>query len=66
MAKEDEMNIDYEKLRKKLVAREVVNGLIVGTHAKVGDCVNAYEATPEQLISIARRYNVKLDKFKIK
>lgn len=65
MAKEIDMNIDYEKLRKKLVMREFVTGLITGTHAQVGNCVNAHSATPEQLISIARRHNINLNKFKI-
>ena len=65
MAKEADMNIDYEKLRKKLVFKEFITGLITKTHGDFGNCVNAYNATPEQLISIARRYNVNLDKYKI-
>lgn len=63
--KETEMKIDYEKLRKRLVFREFLSGLIGGTHAPVGDCVNAHNATPEQLIAIARRRNVNLDKYRI-
>lgn len=65
MAKEADMNIDYEKLRKKLVSREFITGLVTRTHAQVGNCVNAHNATPEQLISIARRYNINLDNYKI-
>ncbi len=65
MAKEADMNIDYEKLRKKLVSKEFMTGLITGTHGDFGNCVNAYNATPEQLISIARRYNINIDQYKI-
>lgn len=65
MAKEADMNIDYEKLRKKLVSKEFMTGLITRTHGDLGNCVNAYNATPEQLISIARRYNINLDNYKI-
>ena len=63
--KETEMKIDYEKLRKRLVFREFLAGLIGGTHAAVGDCVNAHNATPEQLIAIARRRGINLEKYKI-
>lgn len=64
--KETDMNIDYEKLRKKLALREFLSGLIGGTHAPVGDCVNAHNATPEQLIAIARRRGINLEKYRIK
>ena len=63
--KETEMKIDYERLRKKLVFRDFLAGLIGGTHASVGDCVNAHNATPEQLIAIARRRGINLEKYKI-
>lgn len=66
MVKEAEVNIDYEKLRKKLVFKEFITALITRTHGDLGNCVNAQDATPEQLIAIARRYNVNLDKYKIK
>lgn len=63
--KETEMNIDYEKLRKKLAFRDFLAGLIGGTHAAVGDCVNAHNATPEELIAIARRRGINLEKYRI-
>ena len=63
MAREDNMNIDYEKLRKALVTKEFATGLMTGTHGDFANCVNAYNATPEQLLSIARRYNVRLEKY---
>lgn len=66
MIKETDMNIDYEKLRRALVAKEFATGLMTGTHGDFGNCVNAHNATPEQLMSIARRYNVNLDKYKTK
>jgi hypothetical protein len=64
--KETETNIDYEKLRKKLVFRDFLAGLIGGTHAQVGNCVNVHNATPEELIAIAKRRNINLDKYKTK
>lgn len=61
----DNENIDYEKLRKKLVALEFAEGLMNrGIGAE--NCVNAYNATQEQLLSIARRAGINLDKYKIK
>ena len=63
--KETEMNTDYEKLRKKLAFRDFLAGLIGGTHAAVGDCVNAHNATPEELIAIARRRGINLEKYKM-
>ena len=63
--KETEMKIDYEKLRKRLALRDFLAGLIGGTHAAVGDCVNAHNATPEELIAIARRRGINLEKYKI-
>ena len=64
--KETEMKIDYEKLRKNLALREFLTGLVSKvTFAEVGDCVNAYNATPEQLIAIARRRGINLEKYKI-
>ena len=63
--KETEMNIDYEKLRKRLALRDFWAGLIGGTHAAVGDCANAHNATPEELIAIAKRRGINLEKYKI-
>lgn len=64
--KETDMNIDYEKLRKRLILREFLIGLVSKvTFAEVGDCVNAYNATPEQLIAIARRRDINLEKYRI-
>jgi len=57
-------SIDFDKLRKKLVSREFVTGLITGTFSDAGNCINAYEANPEQLIAMARRYNINLDNYK--
>lgn len=64
--KETEMKIDYEKLRKSLALREFLTGLVSKvTFSEVGDCVNSYNATPEQLIAIARRRGINLDKYRI-
>ena len=64
--KETEMKIDYEKLRKRLILRDFLTGLVSKvTFAETVDCVNAYNATPEQLIAIARRRGINLEKYKI-
>jgi len=64
--KEAEMNIDYEKLRKKLILRDFLTGLVSKvTFAETVDCVNAYNATPEQLIAIARRRGINLEKYRV-
>ena len=64
--KETEMNIDYEKLRKRLILRDFLTGFVSKvTFAETVDCVNAYNATPEQLIAIARRRGINLEKYKI-
>lgn len=60
------MKIDYEKLRKNLALREFLTGLVSKvTFAEVGDCVNAYNVTPEQLIAIARRRGINLEKYRV-
>ena len=63
--KETEMNIDYEKLRKKLAFRDFLAGLIGGTHAAVEDCANVHNATPEELIAIAKRRGINLEKYRV-
>ncbi len=65
MMKETEMNIDYEKLRKKLAFRDFLAGLIGGTHAAVEDCANVHNATPEELIAIAKRRGINLEKYRV-
>ena len=66
MTKETDMNIDYEKLRKALAKKDFFAGLISVGWGNVENCVEVYEATPEQLIAIAKRRNINLDKYKIK
>lgn len=61
--KETNMNFDYEKLRKSLALRDFLAGLIGGTHAAVGDCANVHNATQEELIAIARRRGINLEKY---
>ena len=63
--KEIEINIDYEKLRKRLAFRDFLAGLIGGTHAAVGDCANVHNATPEQLLEIARRRGINLERYRV-
>ncbi len=63
--KEIEINIDYEKLRKRLAFRDFLAGLIGGTHVAVGDCANVHNATPEELIAIARRRGINLERYRV-
>ena len=64
MATEVDMNIDYEKLRKHLKRKEFVS--IVVYHSYVERFGRACDATPEQLLTLARRYKVNLDHYKKK
>lgn len=66
MANETEMNIDYEKLRKALVAREYARTAIVPLPSNVSTTNNIYSANPEQLINFARRAGINIQKFRIK
>lgn len=63
--KNDDMNIDIEKLRKKLVASKFADGFMA-KGIGLENCVNAYNANPEELISMARRMGIKLDDYIIK
>ena len=60
----NDMNFDFEKLRKKLVAREFASALIY--RSPPVNWASAAEADPEQLIRIAKRYNVNIEKYRIK
>ena len=58
-------DIDYEKLRKAIVAREFATSFIVPTFSNVGNTANANAANPEQLLRIARRYGINVEKYRI-
>ena len=66
MANETDMNIDYEKLRKALVAREYARTAIVPLPSNVSTTNNIYSANPEQLLNYARRAGINVQKFRIK
>ena len=66
MANETEMNIDYEKLRKALVAREYARTAIVPLPSNVSTTNNIYSANPEQLLNYVRRAGINFHKFRIK
>ncbi|MBR6383543.1 MAG: hypothetical protein IKS56_06115 [Lachnospiraceae bacterium] len=66
MANETEMNIDYEKLRKALVAREYARTALVPLPSNVSTTNNIYSANPEQLLNYARRAGINVQKFRIK
>ena len=66
MANETDMNIDYEKLRRALVAREYARTAIVPLPSNVSTTNNIYSANPEQLLNYARRAGINVQKFRIK
>ena len=66
MANETEMNIDYEKLRKALVAREYARTALAPLPSNVSTTNNIYSANPEQLLNFARRAGINVQKFRIK
>ena len=66
MANETEMNIDYEKLRKALVAREYARTALVPLPSNVSTTNYIYSANPEQLLNFARRAGINVQKFRIK
>ena len=66
MATEADMNIDYEKLRKALIAREYARTAIIPLPSNVSTTNNIYSANPEQLINFARRAGINIEKFRIK
>ena len=66
MATEADMNIDYEKLRKALVAREYARTAIIPLPSNVSTTNNLYSAHPEQRINFARRAGINIEKFRIK
>ena len=65
MVREDDMNYDFEKLRKRLISRNLLTGFVTGLFSDVATCNNAYNATPEQLLLMAKRYNINLDRYKL-
>ena len=66
MIREDDMNYDFEKLRKRLISRNLLTGFVTGLISDVATTNNAYNATPEQLLLMAKRYNINMDRYKIK
>lgn len=67
MLSEEQMKeYDFEKLRKRIISRQMLAGFLTGLFSDVATCNNAYNATPEQLLFIAKHYNMNLDRYKIK
>lgn len=58
--------IDFEKLRKKMMQTDLMRSFTTGLFSDIGNANNVYEATPEQLIAMARRRNINLEKFLFK
>lgn len=55
-------NIDYERLRRKLVAESLAEGFLTRGSA-MERSVNAYNATPEELLPMARRQGINLEDY---
>ena len=50
MLSEEQMKeYDFEKLRKRIISRQMLAGFLTGLFSDVATCNNAYNATPEQL-----------------
>ncbi len=58
------MNINFEKLRKRLMVKEFMSSLVYHTYVEYFG--RARDATPEQLLDIARKYNINLDHYRLK
>lgn len=65
MYSDDEMNYDFERLRTALFSKRFADSILTGG---IGfeNSVNSYNANPEQLLSMARRQGINLDKYKLK
>ena len=67
MLSEEQMKeYDLERLRKRIIRRELLTGFLTGLFSDIANTSKAYSATPEQLLRIAARYNINLDRYKIK
>lgn len=55
--------IDFEKLRKKMTQTDIFRGLAAGLPSSVSSANNVQNATPEQLLSMARKRGINLEKF---
>ena len=64
--KYEELEYDFEKLRKKIEARELFSYMITRTPGKIRKYQETSEATPEQLLCIARSYRINVEKYRIK
>jgi hypothetical protein len=66
MANETELNIDYEKLRKALVAREYARSALMPLPSSAATTSNIYSASQEELINFARRAGINIEKYRVK
>lgn len=66
MYTESDRNIDYEKLRKKLIRREFLSALITQAPAGVNRTTGAIDASHEELIAKAVEHGINLDRYKCK
>lgn len=60
-----EPDIDVEKLRKALQTKTFASSFMTRTAGDFAETSRINDYTPEQLVSMAKRYNINLDHFKI-
>lgn len=57
-----EMKIDYERLRKKLISKTFNSSFFT---QMIDDSVSVYDATPEELLILARKHGINIEAFRI-
>lgn len=62
---DDEMDIDFEKLRKAVFSSQIDESFLT-RGIGIENSVNSYNANPEQLLSIARRLGINISDYKLK
>lgn len=65
MSNIDEMNIDFEKLRKALFSNQFAESFMA-RGIGMENSVNSFNANPEQLLSMARRKGINIEDYKLK
>ena len=66
MAKEVDMTIDYERLRRAMITRETMKGFITRVPAPTVRVSHINNADPDQLLRMARSCGINPQRYKIK
>lgn len=62
--KEEEMNIDFDKLRQVLSRREFATGMITNSPGETFSATHIHDETPEQLLERAKKHGINLEHYK--